>query len=52
MILVEGGGLGTSWRTDPATGLTGILLTQRLMTRPKPTTLATDFWPLGQEAPA
>ena len=30
------GGSGTAWRTDPATGLTGILLTQRLMTSPEP----------------
>jgi CubicO group peptidase (beta-lactamase class C family) len=38
------GGTGTSWRTDPATGLTGILLTQRSMTSPAPTAILTDFW--------
>jgi len=38
------GGSGTSWRTDPATGLTGILLTQRQVTSPAPETLVTDFW--------
>jgi CubicO group peptidase (beta-lactamase class C family) len=38
------GGTGTSWRTDPAAGLTGILLTQRAMTSPRPTNVATDFW--------
>jgi CubicO group peptidase (beta-lactamase class C family) len=38
------GGSGTVWRTDPATGLTGILLTQRMMTSPKPTGLVKDFW--------
>ena len=30
------GGLGTSWRNDPAEGLTGILLTQRMWTSPTP----------------
>jgi hypothetical protein len=38
------GGSGTSWRTDTASGLTGILLTQRMMTSPEPTELARDFW--------
>jgi CubicO group peptidase (beta-lactamase class C family) len=38
------GGSGTVWRTDPATGLTGILLTQRMMTSPEPTEVAKDFW--------
>ena len=38
------GGSGTTWRTDPATGLTGILLTQRTVTSPEPTEVARDFW--------
>jgi CubicO group peptidase (beta-lactamase class C family) len=38
------GGSGTTWRTDAAAGLTGILLTQRQMTSPEPTEIATDFW--------
>jgi len=38
------GGSGTAWRTDPATGLTGILLTQRMMTSPEPPQVARDFW--------
>ena len=38
------GGSGTSWRTDPSTGLTGILLTQRMVTSPEPTELVKDFW--------
>jgi len=38
------GGSGTAWRTDPETGLTGILLTQRMMTSPQPTEVAQDFW--------
>jgi CubicO group peptidase (beta-lactamase class C family) len=38
------GGSGTAWRTDPATGLTGILLTQRMMTSPEPPAVAKDFW--------
>jgi CubicO group peptidase (beta-lactamase class C family) len=38
------GGSGTAWRTDPSTGLTGILLTQRMVTSPEPTDLVKDFW--------
>jgi CubicO group peptidase (beta-lactamase class C family) len=38
------GGSGTAWRNDPATGLTGILLTQRTMTSPEQTAVARDFW--------
>ena len=38
------GGSGTAWRTDTRSGLTGILLTQRMMTSPVPTELARDFW--------
>ncbi|TML93798.1 MAG: beta-lactamase family protein [Actinobacteria bacterium] len=38
------GGTGTSWRNDPATGLTGILLTQRAMTSPEPPAVFDDFW--------
>jgi CubicO group peptidase (beta-lactamase class C family) len=38
------GGTGTSWWFDPATGLTGILLTQRAMTSPEPPAAFVDFW--------
>jgi CubicO group peptidase (beta-lactamase class C family) len=38
------GGSGTTWRTDPVTGLTGILLTQRQATSPAPNMLVEDFW--------
>ena len=38
------GGSGTAWRTDPETGLTSILLTQRMMTSPEPPEVARDFW--------
>ena len=38
------GGSGTAWRTDTASGLTGILLTQRMATSPEPVELVTDFW--------
>jgi CubicO group peptidase (beta-lactamase class C family) len=38
------GGSGTAWRTDPETALTGILLTQRMMTSPEPPEIARDFW--------
>jgi CubicO group peptidase (beta-lactamase class C family) len=42
------GGSGTTWRTDPATGLTGILLTQRMVTSPEPAAVARDFWPAAR----
>lgn len=38
------GSSGTTWRTDRRTGLTGILLTQRMATSPEPTQLVRDFW--------
>jgi len=38
------GGSGTAWRTDPATGLTGILLTQRMLTSPAAPPATRDFW--------
>jgi CubicO group peptidase (beta-lactamase class C family) len=38
------GGLGTSWRNDPAEDLTGILLTQRGWTSPNPPDVCVDFW--------
>jgi CubicO group peptidase (beta-lactamase class C family) len=38
------GGSGTAWRNDPATGLTGILLTQRMMASPEPPAVVRDFW--------
>jgi CubicO group peptidase (beta-lactamase class C family) len=38
------GGTGTTWRTDPGRGVSGILLTQRAMTSPAPPPLFADFW--------
>jgi CubicO group peptidase (beta-lactamase class C family) len=38
------GGSGTAWRTDPVSGVTGILLTQRTMTSPEPPPVVRDFW--------
>jgi CubicO group peptidase (beta-lactamase class C family) len=38
------GGTGTTWRSDPVRGLTGILLTQREMTSPEPPAVFTDFY--------
>jgi CubicO group peptidase (beta-lactamase class C family) len=38
------GGTGTSAYVDPAEGLIGILLTQRLMDSPEPPRVFTDFW--------
>ncbi len=37
------GGSGTSWRTDPTTGTTGILFTQRMMVSPELPAVAADF---------
>ena len=38
------GGTGTTRRTDPASGLTGVLLTQRAMTSPELPKVFIDFW--------
>lgn len=38
------GGLGTSWWTDPVSGVTAILLTNQMWTSPKPPPVFTDFW--------
>ena len=38
------GGTGTTWRSDPARDLTGILFTQRAMTSPQPPAVFDDFW--------
>ena len=38
------GGTGTTWRTDPSSGVTGILLTQRAMGSPEPPKVFADFW--------
>jgi CubicO group peptidase (beta-lactamase class C family) len=44
------GGFGTSAYTDPAEGLIGILLTQRMTDSPEPSRLYTDFWTLAYGA--
>ena len=44
------GGLGTSAYTDPAKGVIGILLTQRMMDSPQPPPVFTDFWTLAYAA--
>ena len=44
------GGSGTVWYSDPDTGLTGVLLTQRGMTSPQPPEVMTDFWRLAYGA--
>jgi hypothetical protein len=36
--------MGTTWRTDRARGLTGVLFTQRAMTSPEPPAVFNDFW--------
>jgi hypothetical protein len=38
------GGSGTTWRSNPASGVTGIVFTQRAATSPLPPPLMQDFW--------
>jgi CubicO group peptidase (beta-lactamase class C family) len=38
------GGTGTTWRSSPRSGVTGILFTQRAATSPAPSELIEDFW--------
>jgi CubicO group peptidase (beta-lactamase class C family) len=38
------GGTGTTWRSNPSSGVTGILFTQRAVTSPVPTSMVEDFW--------
>ena len=38
------GGTGTTWRSDPGRGITGIMLTQRAMTSPEPPPHFVEFW--------
>ena len=38
------GGMGTSWYSDAAAGLTGILMTQAAWTSPSPPPVCRDFW--------
>jgi CubicO group peptidase (beta-lactamase class C family) len=44
------GGFGTSAYVDPAEGLIGILLTQRMMESPEPPPVFNDFWTLAYGA--
>ncbi len=44
------GGLGTSWASDPAEGLVGILMTQRAWTSPVPPPVCRDFWTSAYQA--
>jgi CubicO group peptidase (beta-lactamase class C family) len=38
------GGTGTTWRSNPRSGVTGILFTQREATSPVPPPVVEDFW--------
>lgn len=38
------GGTGTTWRSSPRSGATGILFSQRQATSPVPAPLIEDFW--------
>jgi CubicO group peptidase (beta-lactamase class C family) len=45
------GGTGTSWRSHPGSGVTGILFTQRHVTSPVPPPVVEDFWAAVNAAP-
>jgi CubicO group peptidase (beta-lactamase class C family) len=38
------GGLGSSWWTDPVSGVSAILLTNQMWTSPEPSLIFQDFW--------
>ena len=38
------GGSGTTWRSNPQSGVTGILFTQRQAITPAPPPVVEDFW--------
>jgi CubicO group peptidase (beta-lactamase class C family) len=44
------GGLGSSWKADPAEEMTGIILTNRAWTSPNPPDVCRDFWTLAYAA--
>ncbi|GIF73639.1 serine hydrolase [Asanoa siamensis] len=44
------GGLGTSWRVDPAEEMITILMTQRAWLSPSPPPILRDFWTLAYQA--
>jgi CubicO group peptidase (beta-lactamase class C family) len=44
------GGYGTSWISDPAEDLVGILMTQSLWTSPSPPSVYLDFWTAAYQA--
>ena len=45
------GGLGSSWWTDPVSGVTAILLTNQMWTSPQPPAVFTDFWSAAFTSP-
>jgi CubicO group peptidase (beta-lactamase class C family) len=44
------GGLGTSWRVDPAEEMITVLMTQRAWLSPEPPPILRDFWTLAYAA--
>jgi CubicO group peptidase (beta-lactamase class C family) len=44
------GGSGTVWRTDPASGLVGVLFTQVQLAGPEPPAVFSDFWAAARNA--
>jgi CubicO group peptidase (beta-lactamase class C family) len=38
------GGMGSSWWTDPVSGVTAVLLTNQMWNGPQPPTVVTEFW--------
>jgi CubicO group peptidase (beta-lactamase class C family) len=45
-----GGGLGTSWYSDPREEMVGILMTQRAWASPRPPDVCVDFWTAAYRA--
>jgi CubicO group peptidase (beta-lactamase class C family) len=44
------GGFGTSWSSDPAEEMVGIIMTQRAFTSPIPPDVILDFWTSAYQA--
>jgi hypothetical protein len=47
---VLGGGMGTSWSSDPQEDMVVILMTQRAWTSPSPPNVRLDLWTSAYQA--
>ena len=48
--MMLGGGLGTTWRSDPHEDVITILMTQCAWTSPNPPNICLDFWTTAYRA--